>query len=278
MLLRSLFGGGHPVTAVGDPCQSIYGWRGASAGNLRRFTADFPVVARIAAVRGLGAHRPGPGAAAVDQLPERRAGPGRGRGRPGGTALRGARRAPAGVRAGPRPSAARWPAPCWTRSPTRPTGWPGRSRACWRPDPGCAPDGQPWPDGRAGRRPAVRHRGAVPQAVPVRAAAARHRGPRHPGRGGRPRRAARGARGAGRGGHAAGAARRGRVGRAGPPAHRPALADRPARPGGPRPPRPGPGPRRGRRQAAPGRPRAAAPRAGRRARPRGRPGRGRSPT
>jgi DNA helicase-2/ATP-dependent DNA helicase PcrA len=46
VLLRSLFGGGHPVTAVGDPCQSIYGWRGASAGNLRRFTADFPVVAR----------------------------------------------------------------------------------------------------------------------------------------------------------------------------------------------------------------------------------------
>jgi len=42
VLLRALFGGGHPVTAVGDPCQSIYGWRGASAGNLRRFTADFP--------------------------------------------------------------------------------------------------------------------------------------------------------------------------------------------------------------------------------------------
>ena len=42
VLLRSLFGGGHPVTAVGDPCQSIYGWRGASAGNLRRFGADFP--------------------------------------------------------------------------------------------------------------------------------------------------------------------------------------------------------------------------------------------
>jgi DNA helicase-2/ATP-dependent DNA helicase PcrA len=42
VLLRALFGGGHPVTAVGDPCQSIYGWRGASAGNLRRFAVDFP--------------------------------------------------------------------------------------------------------------------------------------------------------------------------------------------------------------------------------------------
>jgi DNA helicase II / ATP-dependent DNA helicase PcrA len=41
-LLRALFGGGHPVTAVGDPCQSIYGWRGASAGNLKRFAASFP--------------------------------------------------------------------------------------------------------------------------------------------------------------------------------------------------------------------------------------------
>jgi DNA helicase II / ATP-dependent DNA helicase PcrA len=55
VLLRSLFGGGHPVTAVGDPCQSIYGWRGASAGNLRRFIADFPVVARS---RPFGASAP----------------------------------------------------------------------------------------------------------------------------------------------------------------------------------------------------------------------------
>jgi DNA helicase-2/ATP-dependent DNA helicase PcrA len=46
VLLRALFGGGHPVTAVGDPCQSIYGWRGASAGNLRRFTTDFPAAPR----------------------------------------------------------------------------------------------------------------------------------------------------------------------------------------------------------------------------------------
>ena len=41
VLLRSLYGDGHPVTAVGDPCQSIYGWRGASAGTLDRFPGEF---------------------------------------------------------------------------------------------------------------------------------------------------------------------------------------------------------------------------------------------
>lgn len=41
VLLTALFGRGHPVTAVGDPRQSIYGWRGASAGNLERFPGDF---------------------------------------------------------------------------------------------------------------------------------------------------------------------------------------------------------------------------------------------
>jgi DNA helicase-2/ATP-dependent DNA helicase PcrA len=44
--LSSLFGGGVDdelaLTAVGDPIQSIYGWRGASATNLPRFTSDFP--------------------------------------------------------------------------------------------------------------------------------------------------------------------------------------------------------------------------------------------
>lgn len=40
-MLYGLFGDGHPVTAVGDPFQSIYGWRGASAGNIGRFTHTF---------------------------------------------------------------------------------------------------------------------------------------------------------------------------------------------------------------------------------------------
>lgn len=40
-LLRGLFGGGHPVTAVGDPFQAIYGWRGAAPSNILQFAADF---------------------------------------------------------------------------------------------------------------------------------------------------------------------------------------------------------------------------------------------
>ena len=40
-MLVGLFGGGHPVTAVGDPCQSIYGWRGASVANLDDFPEHF---------------------------------------------------------------------------------------------------------------------------------------------------------------------------------------------------------------------------------------------
>ncbi|MCP9623439.1 ATP-dependent helicase [Nocardia otitidiscaviarum] len=62
ILLASLFGGigsDHDddpagsgrlaVTAVGDPMQSIYGWRGASAANLPRFATDFPCAPGIPA-------------------------------------------------------------------------------------------------------------------------------------------------------------------------------------------------------------------------------------
>ncbi|CAB4572426.1 MAG: AAA family ATPase [Actinobacteria bacterium] len=41
-LLSTLFGGGHAVTAVGDPCQSIYTWRGAAAGTIGAFNKYFP--------------------------------------------------------------------------------------------------------------------------------------------------------------------------------------------------------------------------------------------
>ena len=43
-MLSSLFGAGHPVMAVGDPCQAIYTWRGASAGTINSFNSYFPKV------------------------------------------------------------------------------------------------------------------------------------------------------------------------------------------------------------------------------------------
>lgn len=41
VLLQELFGQGHPVMAVGDPCQAIYGWRGAEITNMENFKFDF---------------------------------------------------------------------------------------------------------------------------------------------------------------------------------------------------------------------------------------------
>jgi len=140
VLLRSLFGGGHPVTAVGDPCQSIYGWRGASAGNLRRFGTDFP------AADG------SPAAAVVLSTSFRNT----------GSVLRAAGAIQQELRA------AAPDVPLLTA----PAGRAGRGlvrcallesvhdEASWVADqaarllslePGLAPDGEPWPDGRAGR-------------------------------------------------------------------------------------------------------------------------------
>jgi len=39
--LSNLFGNNHPVTAVGDPNQAIYGWRSASSETLDTFSESF---------------------------------------------------------------------------------------------------------------------------------------------------------------------------------------------------------------------------------------------
>ncbi|MCX6429951.1 MAG: ATP-dependent DNA helicase [Actinobacteria bacterium] len=41
-MLSALYGSGHSVMAVGDPCQAIYTWRGASAGTIGAFAKNFP--------------------------------------------------------------------------------------------------------------------------------------------------------------------------------------------------------------------------------------------
>jgi DNA helicase-2/ATP-dependent DNA helicase PcrA len=50
-LMELLFGDGHPVTAVGDPDQNIYAWRGASLYNLFRFPTSFARTGGQAAAR-----------------------------------------------------------------------------------------------------------------------------------------------------------------------------------------------------------------------------------
>ena len=41
ILLTEIFGQGHPVTAVGDKFQAIYGWRGAAVSNIEQFKNHF---------------------------------------------------------------------------------------------------------------------------------------------------------------------------------------------------------------------------------------------
>jgi DNA helicase-2/ATP-dependent DNA helicase PcrA len=146
VLLRALFGGGHPVTAVGDPCQSIYGWRGASAGNLRRFGRDFPAgrgrAARPAGARMLSTSFRNTGRV-LDVAAALQAG------------LRAA--APEVPRLVPPPSRlGRGRVICaLTETAAAEADWVGDQVSALLALPaGIAPDGQPWPDGRAdGVRP-----------------------------------------------------------------------------------------------------------------------------
>src|ERR1700722_7230759 len=46
-LLRAISGDGAGLTAIGDPDQAIYGFRGADVGIFGRFTADFPAASTV---------------------------------------------------------------------------------------------------------------------------------------------------------------------------------------------------------------------------------------
>ena len=234
VLLRSLFGGGHPVTAVGDPCQSIYGWRGASAGTLDRFPELFRDRGGApAAVRELTTSWRN--RAEILAVANSLAAAAAGRRGAGGHPDR--RRRALGRRSVSR----RW---CCTLRETYldEAAWiADRIAAAWR----CPVTG----DGRRDQPTQHRGAGAPPRSDPAdRGGAA---GPRAAGRGGGPGWAAGHPGGAGRGLHPAGARRPDRRGVAGAPAHRGAVADRAARPGGAAPPGPGAGrgafgaPRRG---------------------------------
>jgi DNA helicase II / ATP-dependent DNA helicase PcrA len=144
VLLRALFGGGHPVTAVGDPCQSIYGWRGASAGNLRRFSEDFPVLPRT----------PRPGVAGWPAPVKLLSTSFRNAGRVLDTAavLQQQLRAEAPdvprLRPAPDREGRGWVACALLDTIADEAEWvAGRVKRLLMLPPGIAPDGQPWPDG-----------------------------------------------------------------------------------------------------------------------------------
>ena len=208
-MLSRLFAGGHAVTAVGDPNQAIYGWRGASVSNILRLRRHVP-----------GRRRRAPDLPA-DRQPALRPPHPRG-GQPAGRA---ALREYAGqvVRLAAKPDAGRGPTSrcgCCRRRPTSSPGWPTR----WTP-----------PTRRGAE--VVRRRGAHPGQRPRRRRLRRADRPRHPGRDRRPLRADPTARGRRGGRHAAPAQRRHRQRLPAHPAHRTPLGDRPARPAAARPPR-----------------------------------------
>ena len=219
VLLRALYGTmpGAPVrpddpavTAVGDPCQSIYGWRGASAGNLLRFRTDFPSVDGPAEEYGLLTSFRNPPEvlelANVVSAPlraspsESSARRGRAARRPGRAAGRCARRTAARCRRRARLDG---------RRDRRAVGGPGTDRQR-RPDVGRA-------GAAPGRHGSDRHRAA---------------GPRAAGRGGGARRPAGHPGGAGSGVRAAPGGRSARRAGRGTAAHRGPLAARRGRPGG----------------------------------------------
>lgn len=57
LMLQNLFDEGFPVTAVGDPLQAIYGWRGASVANIDGFPEHFAVAGNAAATTTLSINR-----------------------------------------------------------------------------------------------------------------------------------------------------------------------------------------------------------------------------
>lgn len=57
IMLQNLFDDRHPLTAVGDPLQAIYGWRGASVANIDGFPAHFATPAGPAPITTLSTNR-----------------------------------------------------------------------------------------------------------------------------------------------------------------------------------------------------------------------------